>query len=171
VGPAIGGIVLAATSAGTVFLINAVTFVAVIAWWRGGKPSSHVLPREHVGEAIRAGARYVTASPALRVILLRAGLFAFFASSICALLPLIAGTAAPRFGRLRAAAGVRRGRRCHRRRPAAAPARPVDARSPAEVASLGLAAVAIILGYVPLTAPVAVALAVGGLAWILRCRS
>jgi hypothetical protein len=40
--------------------------------------------------AIRAGARYVAGSPALRVILVRAGLFMFFASSIWALLPLIA---------------------------------------------------------------------------------
>ena len=30
VGPAIGGVLLAATSAGTVFLVNAVSFVAVI---------------------------------------------------------------------------------------------------------------------------------------------
>ena len=48
------------------------------------------LPREHVGEAIRAGGRYVAASPALRVILPRAALFIVFASSIWALLPLTA---------------------------------------------------------------------------------
>jgi hypothetical protein len=39
---------------------------------------------------MRAGGRYVAASPALRVILLRAALFIFFASSIWALLPLTA---------------------------------------------------------------------------------
>ena len=92
VGPAIGGLVLAATSAGTVFLINAATFLAVlavIAWWRS-TPPAHALPREHAGQAIQAGGRYVAASPALRVILLRAGLFIFFASSIWALLPLTA---------------------------------------------------------------------------------
>jgi MFS family permease len=94
VGPAIGGIVLAATSAGTVFLINAASFlavIAVIAWWHGTRPA-RTLPREHVGEAIRAGGRYVAASPALRVILLRAFLFIFFAASIWALLPLTAST-------------------------------------------------------------------------------
>ena len=53
-------------------------------------PARRVLPREHVGEAMRAGGRYVAASPALRVILLRAALFIFFASSIWALLPLTA---------------------------------------------------------------------------------
>ena len=92
VGPAIGGVLLAATSAGTVFLVNAATFLAVIfviALWRGTRPASS-LPPEHLGEAIRAGTRYVSASPALRVILLRAGVFTFFVSSIWALLPIVA---------------------------------------------------------------------------------
>lgn len=52
--------------------------------------AADALPREHVGEAIRAGGRYIAASPVLRVILARAGLFIAFASAIWALLPLIA---------------------------------------------------------------------------------
>ena len=52
--------------------------------------AADALPREHVGEAIRAGGRYIAASPVLRVILARAGLFIVFASAIWALLPLIA---------------------------------------------------------------------------------
>jgi Transmembrane secretion effector len=78
--------------AGTVFVVNAASFLAVIAviwWWKGTRPAN-TLPREHVGQAIRAGGRYVAASPALRAILVRAGLFALFASSITALLPLTA---------------------------------------------------------------------------------
>ena len=51
---------------------------------------ARVPPREHVGEAVRAGDRYIAASPVLRVILLRAALFVFFASAIWALLPLTA---------------------------------------------------------------------------------
>ncbi len=92
VGPAIGGAVLAATSAGVLFLINAATFgplIGVIARWRGKRPPT-ALPREHVREAVRAGGRYVRASPVLRVVLLRTGLFSFFATSIWAVLPLIA---------------------------------------------------------------------------------
>src|ERR1700722_20942184 len=92
VGPAIGGIILAATSAGTVFLVNAATFLAVIfvlLLWHGSR-TTRSLPREHVGEAVRAGGRYVAASPVLRVILLRSGLFIFFASSIWGLLALVA---------------------------------------------------------------------------------
>src|ERR1700733_10511028 len=91
VGPAIGGALYAASSAAALFLVNAVSFVPVIgvvARWRGGARPA-VAP-EHVVGAIRAGARYVAGSPALRVILLRAGLFMFFASSIWALLPLFA---------------------------------------------------------------------------------
>jgi Transmembrane secretion effector len=40
IGPAIGGVILAATSAGILFLINAATFIAVIAviaWWHGSQ--------------------------------------------------------------------------------------------------------------------------------------
>ena len=56
IGPAIGGILLVATSVGTVFLINAATFAAVIGviWlWHSARPPD-ALPREHVGEAVRA---------------------------------------------------------------------------------------------------------------------
>jgi MFS family permease len=92
VGPAIGGALLAVTSAGTVFLVNAASFAAVIGviWaWHSTRPPD-ALPREHVGEAVRAGGRYVAASPVLRVVLARAALFIFFASAIWALLPLTA---------------------------------------------------------------------------------
>jgi MFS family permease len=58
VGPAIGGALLAATSAGTVFLVNAASFIVVIgviAAWRWAARAPDALPREHVGEAVRAG--------------------------------------------------------------------------------------------------------------------
>ena len=92
IGPAIGGALYAATSAGVLFVVNAVSFLPVIgavARWhethrrRAGAP-------EQVRTAIRAGARYVAASPALRVILLRAGAFTLFSSALWALLPLVA---------------------------------------------------------------------------------
>jgi predicted MFS family arabinose efflux permease len=170
VGPAIGGVLLAATSAGTVFLVNAATFIAVIAviaWWHGTRPAQ-VLPREHVGEAIRAGARYVTASPALRVVLLRAALFVFFASSIWALLPLTAQSqlhlGSGGYGLLLGCVGlgaVAGAAFLPRLRARATPG------SLLTVSSLGLAGVALVLGYVHIAAVVAAALAVGGLGWIL----
>jgi MFS family permease len=170
VGPAIGGIVLAATSAGTVFLINAISFAAVIvviAQWRSSRPAS-ALPREHVGEAVRAGVRYVQSSPALRVILMRAGLFVFFASAIWALLPLTAQSAlhlgSGGYGLLLGAVGVGAVAGAvllPRLRARLGPGSLLTA------GSLGLAANALVLGYLHVVAVVAVALAVGGLCWIL----
>jgi MFS family permease len=170
VGPAIGGLVLAATTAGTVFMINAATFLAVMAViyrWRSTRPAQ-TLPREHVGEAIRAGGRYVAASPALRVILVRAALFVFFASSIWALLPLTARSqlhlGSGGYGALLGCVGVGAvvgAVLLPRLRAKLSPDALLSA------GSLGLAAVALVLGYVHVTALVAVALAVGGLAWIL----
>jgi predicted MFS family arabinose efflux permease len=170
VGPAIGGLLLAATSAGTVFLVNAATFLAVIAaiwWWQGTRPAN-ALPREHVGEAVRAGGRYIAASPALRAILLRAGLFTLFASSIWALLPLTAHSqlhlGSGGYGLLLGCVGVGA--------LAGAAVLPwLRARltpgAQLTAGSVGLAGVALIQALIHVTALVAVALVVGGMAWIL----
>ncbi len=170
VGPAIGGIVLAATSAGTVFLVNAATFLAVIvviAWWRSTRPVD-LLPREHVGEAVRAGGRYVAASPALRIILLRAGLFVFFAASVWALLPLTAERelhfGSGGYGLLLGCVGIGAlvgAALLPRLRAGITPGTLLTA------GSLGLAGVAFVLGYVHITVLVALSLVVGGLGWIL----
>jgi len=88
IGPALGGALYAASSAAVLFLVNALSIVPVIgavARWRGRPRPASAVAREHVVEAIRAGARYVAGSPALRVILLRAGLFMFFGNSLWAL--------------------------------------------------------------------------------------
>ncbi len=169
IGPAIGGILLAATSAGTVFLINAATFaavIAVIAAWHSTR-TQDALPREHVGEAVRAGGRYVAASPALRVILARTGLFIFFASAIWALLPLIARSAlhlgSGGYGLLLGSVGV--GALAGA---ALLPRLRVRLSADAMLAagSAGLAAVTLVLAYGHLTAVAAVALVVGGACWV-----
>jgi predicted MFS family arabinose efflux permease len=170
VGPAIGGVVLAATSAGTVFLINAATFLAVIGviiWWKSTR-SAQSLPREHIGDAIRAGGRYVAESPALRVILIRAALFVFFASSIWALLPLIADSdlhlGSGGYGLLLGCVGigaVAGAALLPRLRAMLTPGTLLTG------GSLGLAVVALVLGFVHVTAVVAVSLVLGGLGWIL----
>jgi predicted MFS family arabinose efflux permease len=170
VGPAIGGIVLAAAGAGTLFLINAATFAAVIgviAWWRGTRPATS-LPPEHVGEAIRAGGRYVAASPALRAVLVRTALFVFFASAIWALLPLVARArlhlGSSGYGLLLGSVGIGA--------VAGAGLLPrLRARfTPASLLGGGsfvLAGVALALAYVHVTAIVAVALLFAGSGWIL----
>jgi MFS family permease len=170
VGPALGGIILAATSAGTVFLVNAFTFLAVIAvllWWHSTR-STQALPREHVGEAIRAGGRYVMASPVLRVILLRAALLIFFASAIWALLPLVARNdlhlGSGGYGLLLGSVGI------GAIGGAVLLPRLNTRLTPGlllSIGSLGLAGVALILGYVHVTVVVALCLIVGGAAWIL----
>ena len=170
IGPAIGGLILAATSAGTVFLVNAATFlavIAVIAAWRSTRPAG-ALPREHLGEAIRAGGRYVAASPALRVILARTLLFVLFASSIWALLPLTAQSqlhlGSGGYGLLLGCVGVGAvGGALFLPRLRVL----LSAGGQLSGGSLCLAAVALILALVHVTAVVAVALAVGGMAWVL----
>jgi predicted MFS family arabinose efflux permease len=171
VGPAIGGALVAATSAGTVFVINAITFFAVIAVllrWRETRRATSELPPEQVGQAIRAGARYVMASPVLRVVLLRAGAFVFFASSVWALLPLTARhtlhLGSGGYGLLLGCVGVGA--------VAGAALLPrLRARlTPGQMLSSGsviVAGLALVLAYVPVTVLVGAALAVGGMAWIL----
>jgi MFS family permease len=171
IGPAIGGALYAATSAGVLFLVNALSFVPVIgavARWRGrARPASAATP-EHVGQAVRAGARYVAASPALRVILLRAGLFMVFANSIWALLPLVARThlnlGSGGYGLLLGGVGIGA--------VAGALGLPrLRGRLPVSVlvttAVLTLAAVAVALAYARVAALAAVAVVVAGAAWIL----
>jgi predicted MFS family arabinose efflux permease len=170
IGPAIGGVILVATSAGIVFLSNAATFlavIAVIAVWHSTRPAA-TLPREHLGGAIRAGARYVTASPALRVILLRAVAFVFFASAVWALLPLVARSelhlGSGGYGLLLGCVGVGAvgGALVLPRLRAV-----LGAGGQLTAGSLALGAVALILALVHVTVIVAIALAVGGMAWVL----
>lgn len=92
VGPAIGGVLLAATSAAIVFLANAASFLAVL----GAVAVTVIpkrkltLPREHAIAAVRAGGRYAINSPILIALIARAIAFIFPAGAIWALLPLVA---------------------------------------------------------------------------------
>jgi len=112
IGPAIGGVLLAATSAAVVFFVNAGSFLAVIGVVAIVSVPARVLtlPREHVGSATRAGGRFVRNSPALLAIMARAAAFAFFASGVWALLPLVAkytlGLGSGGYGLLLGAVGI-----------------------------------------------------------------
>src|SRR3984885_14563652 len=92
IGPAIGGLLLAATSAALVFFVNAGSFLVVIVVVAMVSVPARVLtlPREHVGSATRAGGRFVRNSPVLRALMVRAAAFGFFAGGVWALLPLVA---------------------------------------------------------------------------------
>lgn len=92
VGPAIGGAIVAAAGAATAFAVNAASYVALIGvlWrWRPA-PQPHPMPRETLGLAVAAGVRYVAMSPAIRTVLLRAGVFGLSAVSVMALMPVVA---------------------------------------------------------------------------------
>lgn len=90
VGPAIGGLLVAAVGSGAVFLLNAASFLGVILviyrWRRVAERST--TPTEHVWGAMRAGIRYVRHAPDVRAILMRTAVFTFCASALWALLPL-----------------------------------------------------------------------------------
>ncbi len=75
-----------------VFGINAISFagiiVALAAWKRPEQSAS--IEREHVGQAIVTGLRYVFNGPIFRRILLRTALFVVPASAVLVLLPVAA---------------------------------------------------------------------------------
>ncbi|GAB2664374.1 MFS transporter [Gordonia jinhuaensis] len=90
IGPAIGGVLVAAAGPAAVFALNGVSYLAVvaalIAWRR--QPQQRVVEREHLGTSMRVGVRYLLAAPTVRRILLRSFLFAFPGSALWALLPV-----------------------------------------------------------------------------------
>ena len=91
IGPALGGLVIAATSSGIAFLMNAVSFFGVIfILYRWKRVEPHSPATEHVLGSMRAGLRYVRATPLVHCVLIRTGAFSIAASSLLALLPLIA---------------------------------------------------------------------------------
>src|SRR5438128_11035402 len=92
VGPALGGMLVAALGSWAVFLLNSISFVGVIfviyRWRR--EPVESISPTERVMGAMRAGMRYVRHAPELRAVLIRTAVFACCASALWAMLPLIA---------------------------------------------------------------------------------
>ncbi len=112
IGPALGGVIVAAAGAATAFLVNAISYVglvAVLARWRPERPPQ-LLPRERIGLAMRAGVRYVAMSPNIQVVLLRSAAFGIGASAVSAMMPLVArellGGGALTFGALSGAFGI-----------------------------------------------------------------
>ncbi|MGO6907626.1 MFS transporter, partial [Rhizobium ruizarguesonis] len=87
-----GGVIVAAAGAAAAFAVNTLSYLALIyalLRWRPAAPVS-TLPREALGSAIFAGLRYVSMSPNLEKVLVRGLLFGIGASSILALLPVVA---------------------------------------------------------------------------------
>jgi MFS family permease len=101
IGPALGGLLIAAiccgtTGSGWAFLVNAVSFFGVILFlyhWKPAKTESRNGTTTFMG-AIGVGLLYARQEPRIRTVLVRTLLFSIFASVFWALLPLIAS----RFG-------------------------------------------------------------------------
>src|SRR6266545_2198692 len=91
-GPALGGLVVAAAGPAAVFLLNAASFLAVLVAiyrWRRARVPSDAPPEDMLG-ATAAGMRYVRHAPALQAVLVRIGVFILGASALWALLPVMA---------------------------------------------------------------------------------
>ncbi len=92
VGPAIGGLMLASLGAPWVFLSNAAAYIGLLwALWRWRRPlHPWRLPPERLYEGVVAAYRFCRYSTVTRIVMLRSFCFGVAASSIWALLPLLA---------------------------------------------------------------------------------
>ena len=92
VGPAIGGLIVAAFGSQAAFLVNSISYLGLIAVLFSWKPpvEKRPFPPETISSAMIAGLRYVALSPVIRSVLIRSVVFGIAASSVWALMPLIA---------------------------------------------------------------------------------
>jgi MFS family permease len=91
VGPALGGIIVAAVGCGTTFLLNAFSFLGVILFlYRWQRPIEVQPKTQRVWSAIGDGFSYVRESGLAKSVLLRTGTFSVAAVAMLALLPIIA---------------------------------------------------------------------------------
>ncbi|MFT0858627.1 MFS transporter [Ancylobacter sp. G4_0304] len=91
IGPAVGGVLLAAFGAALTYGADVASYIIVIAaliWWKRPPTAQDELSERFSG-AFRAGLRYARSSRELHVVLLRAAVFFAFASAVWALLPLV----------------------------------------------------------------------------------
>ena len=169
VGPAIGGLLVAAAGPAAAFGLNSASFLGVLAvlyqWPR--PPTRPLLGAEPIGQAIRAGLRYVASAPAFSSVLARSALFMVFASALWALLPAVArgpmGMGPNGYGGLLAAVGA-----------GAVLGTAVLPRLRARwgsgvvvtAAMLAYSAAVVVVGAHPSTVAVVTALMVAGLSWI-----
>ncbi len=89
-GPALGGLVVAAAGSGWSFLLNAASFFGVIFFlYRWKRVPHEPLATRTVRDAILDGFRYVRGAPQVKSVLIRTGAFSVGATSLLALLPVI----------------------------------------------------------------------------------
>lgn len=119
VGPSLGGVIIATSGVSTLFLLNALSFIAVLASLALiDSRALHAQAPRHSGagarpstwQSLREGLAYVWHTPALVWVILVVGLVLLFGSNFNVVLPLMATNVlhvgAPGFGFLSAAAGA-----------------------------------------------------------------
>ena len=92
IGPALGGLVVAAASPAASFLLNAAALLPMlraIYRWRPTREASEAPPEDMLGASL-AGLRYVRHAPALQAVLVHIGVFILGASALWSLLPVMA---------------------------------------------------------------------------------
>ena len=169
IGPALGGSIVAAAGPWAVFFLNAASFIAVVVViyrWQPA-PRKSLLPPEDIIGAIRAGTRYLRHSPELQTVLVRSGVFVLCASALWALLAQQArrGLGLGSFGYglllgcigIGAVVGAWLLPRARER---------LSMNALVAAATVVFALTTISLAYVRSFAVLAIALAVGGVAWI-----
>jgi MFS family permease len=174
IGPALGGIVIAASGPWAAFLLNAISFLGVIVVlvrWRRDHHES-ILPAERVFNAMRAGLRYVRYSPPLQAVMIRTAAFMIFASAMWATLPFLArhemGLSALQYGLLIGSFGTGavagagllaylRGK--------------VGTDRLVIAASICFAGLLTVLAFVRIFLPVCAAMFFGGIAWMIMMAS
>jgi len=111
IGPSIAGLLIATVGTGNTFLINGVSYIAVIAALLAMRIKDKVHPSDlHPLEAIKEGISYTFTHPTIRVLILFAAVISIFGWSYTTILPFIAQNTfhagASGFGHLLAAAGL-----------------------------------------------------------------
>jgi MFS family permease len=92
IGPALGGFMLAAFNPGSVFILNALSFIGVIVvlyFWKQAPAEQSSTVNESIVSATWAGIRYIRYSPGIVAVLVRSGAFIIGGSAIWAILPTV----------------------------------------------------------------------------------
>lgn len=93
IGPALTGVILVFAGMYFPFLLNAISYLGIIAallWWKPSKQAHSKHPAENFLGSMKLGLRHVRANIRLRASIARAAFFLFFASCYWALMPLVA---------------------------------------------------------------------------------
>ncbi|HEY1731318.1 MAG TPA: MFS transporter [Terriglobales bacterium] len=92
IGPALGGLIIAAAGSGIAFLLNAVSFFGVIYFlyrWKRQPPAVSLSTRRMMSTMFD-GVRHMRASQPVKAVLVRSAVFSISAGALPALLPLLA---------------------------------------------------------------------------------